>query len=45
MQGSEKIQGAQCITHTKAVWIFSVTPQIAFFQQAVRMNEYCGGAA
>ena len=29
MQGSEKIQGARCIAHTQAVWIFSLTQQIA----------------
>jgi hypothetical protein len=34
MQGSEKIQGARCIAHTKAVWIFSLTRQIAVFQRA-----------
>jgi hypothetical protein len=29
MRESEKIQGAQCIAQTEAVWTFSLTEQIA----------------
>jgi hypothetical protein len=35
MQGSEKIQGAQCIERC-AVWIFSLTQQIAILGRPVR---------
>jgi hypothetical protein len=36
MHGSEKIQGAQRIAHTEAVWIFSLTQQIAVLGLADR---------
>jgi hypothetical protein len=37
MQGSGKSQAALCILHTQAVWLFSLTPQIAVLGLAVNI--------
>lgn len=43
LRENEKIQGAQCMTHTEAVWIFSLTKQIAIFQRPANSSyARCG---